>query len=140
MLRNPEPRGQLYLRHTGLVLDRSLARVTASPVMLQLNFVFVLCFIVFFFFCSWDNLHLRQRRSPHHVHLAAQRPAEHAGRPAGSGLQHAAEGGRSSQGGECERTGRLSGAAHSKIALHLLMKSLVTDVSATKWRGQGKDD
>lgn len=74
--------------------------------MLQLNLLSV--------FCSWDNLHLRERRSPHHVHLATQWPAEHTGRPAGSGLQHAAEGGHSGQGGECERTGRLFGTAHSK--------------------------
>lgn len=67
-----------------------------------------------FFSCSWDNLHLRARRSPHHIYLATQWPAEYKGRPAGSGLQHAAEGGCSGQGRERQRTGRLSGAAHSK--------------------------
>lgn len=68
-----------------------------------------------FLCCSWDNVHLRAGRSPHHIHLATQWPAEHTGRPAGSGLQHAAEGSHSGQGGECQRTGRLPGAAHSKI-------------------------
>lgn len=66
-------------------------------------------------FCSWDNIHLRARRSPHHIYLATQWPAEHTGRPAGSGLQHTAEGGHSGQGRECQGTGRLSGAAHSKL-------------------------
>lgn len=66
---------------------------------------------------SWDNIHLRARRSPHHIYLATQWPAEHTGRPAGSGLQHAAEGSCSGQGGERQGTGRLPGAAHSKILL-----------------------
>ncbi|CAL8377475.1 unnamed protein product, partial [Gadus morhua 'NCC'] len=60
----------------------------------------------------WDDLHLRSWRSPHHLHLAPQRPAEHAGRPAGRGLQHAAEGGRTGQGRERQGTGRLPGAPH----------------------------
>lgn len=67
--------------------------------------------------CSWDNIHLRERRSPHHIYLATQWPAEHSGRPAGSGLQHAAEGSCSGQGGERQGTGRLPGAAHSKTWL-----------------------
>lgn len=68
-------------------------------------------------FSSWDNLHLRARRSPHHIYLASPGPAEHAVRPAGSGLQHAAKGCDSGQGGERQRTGRLPGAAHSKMLL-----------------------
>lgn len=96
-------------------------------------------------FCSWDNIHLRARRSPHHIYLATQWPAEHTGRPAGSGLQHTAEGGCSGQGGECQGTGRLPGAAHSKIlywgiwwGMKLLgeLENTVKELSASWIRGE----
>ncbi|KAJ8348348.1 hypothetical protein SKAU_G00269370, partial [Synaphobranchus kaupii] len=60
----------------------------------------------------WDHVYFRERRSPHHLHLAPQRPAEHEGGPAGCGVQHAAEGGHPGAGGERHGAGRLPGAAH----------------------------
>lgn len=72
------------------------------------------------FSSSGNNIHIWTRRWTDHIHMATERPSQHAGRQASHWLQHTSEGRRPGEGGQLLWSRRLLEAPHCEWRVSLM--------------------